>query len=320
MPRALITGITGFAGSHLADHLALDQQWEVWGIGLPSDSLRNVAHLGDRVHVELADLSDLEVCKSLLDMAQPTHVFHLAAQASVARSWSEPATTLVNNITAEANLFSALSKSSLRPRVLIVGSADEYGLVDSDQIPIDEATALRPINPYAVSKITQDFLGLQYYLSHQIPVIRVRPFNHIGPRQAPGFAIPDFSRQIARIEIGLQEPVIQVGNLEACRAFSDVRDVVIAYHLALCKGSPGAVYNIGSDQPVRIADVLNMLLDMSSAQIRVEQRTDRIRPSDIPILSCNSDKLKRDTGWKPRYTLDTSLQDVLDYWRKRVAQ
>jgi len=319
MARALITGITGFAGSHLADQLAIDQGWDVWGIGLPSDSLRNVAHLGDRVHIELADLSDIQVCHRLLKAAQPTHIFHLAAQASVARSWSEPAVTLVNNITAEANLFSALTASSLRPRVLVVGSADEYGLVDPDQIPISEDTPLRPINPYAVSKITQDFLGLQYYLSHQIPVIRVRPFNHIGPRQAPGFAIPDFSRQIARIEMGQQEPIIQVGNLQSCRAFSDVRDIVVAYRLALCEGAPGEAYNIGSDQPVRIADVLGMLLAKSSAQIRVEQRPDRMRPSDIPILSCDSSKLERDTGWKPRYTLDTSLQDVLDYWRTSVA-
>ena len=317
--RALITGLTGFAGSHLADHLLSQPDWQVFGVGLPTDSRRNIAHLGDRVSLVPADLGDYATTVALLREVAPSHVFHLAAQASVGRAWSDPAATLVNNITAQAHLLQGLVELGQSPRVLIVGSADEYGLVRPDELPITEDTPLRPVNPYAVSKIAQDYLGYQYHLSHQLPVVRVRPFNHIGPRQAPGFVVPDFCRQIARIEAGQQEPRLAVGNLEAYRSFADVRDVVVAYRLALTEGRPGQVYNIGAGEPVSMGDLLTLLLSMSEVPIAVDTDPDRLRPSDIPCLSCDCQRLRRDTGWVPRYTLEQSLQAVLDYWRTSPA-
>jgi GDP-4-dehydro-6-deoxy-D-mannose reductase len=317
--RALITGLTGFAGSHLADHLLSQSGWEVCGVGLPSDSPRNIVHLGSRVKLVQADLNDLDTTMQLLRELAPTHVFHLAAQASVGRAWSDPAATLVNNITAQAHLLHGLVELTMSPHVLIVGSADEYGLVAPEDLPINEDTALRPVNPYAVSKIAQDYLGLQYYLSHDLPVVRVRPFNHIGPRQAPGFVVPDFCRQIARIEAGLQKPVMAVGNLDARRAFADVRDVVVAYRLALTNGRPGQVYNIGTTEAVSMRELLDILLAMSTASISVRPDAERMRPSDNPHLACDSSRLLADTGWKPRYTLRESLAAVLDYWRNSVS-
>jgi GDP-4-dehydro-6-deoxy-D-mannose reductase len=191
--------------------------------------------------------------------------------------------------------------------------------VSPDDVPIDESVPLRPLNPYAVSKVAQDYLGLQYHLSHGLQVIRVRPFNHIGPRQGLGFVVPDFCRQIAEIEAGLREPLMRVGNLSALRDFTDVRDVVRAYHLALTRGTPGQVYNIGSGQAVAIQELLDRLVGASSATARIESDPDRMRPSDVPRLACDASLLHRTTGWAPGHTLANTLLDVLNDWRQRVA-
>ena len=289
---------------------------DVFGIGLPSDSLRNVSHLASRITLARADLGEYQTTLELLRDIRPSHVFHLAAQASVRRSWENPVATLVNNITAQANMLHAIVQLDLHPRVLIVGSADEYGLIAPEDLPINEGTALRPINPYAVSKIAQDFMGYQYYLSHNLPVVRVRPFNHIGPRQAPGFVVPDFCQQIALIEARRQEPLIRVGNLDARRAFSDVRDVVRGYHWALSRGQVGQVYNIGSARSVTIKELLDKLLEMSRVPIQIEVDPTRLRPSDIPELRCDSSRLAHDTGWQARYSLEETLAEVLAYWRE----
>ena len=324
--RALITGITGFAGSHLAEHLLSrtgEQAVEVVGVGLPeagagSPAGRNLVNVAERITLHCADLGDAAVARDLLAEEWPDHIYHLAAQAAVGRSWADPTETLVNNISAQANLFRAIVALGQRPRILIVGSADEYGLVRPEELPIHEDTPLRPMNPYAVSKIAQDYLGYQYHISHRLDVVRVRPFNHIGPRQSPGFVVPDFAQQIARIEAGLQEPVMRVGNLAANRDFSDVRDVVRAYRLALTKGVAGQVYNIGSSQAHAIGDILDKLLALSHAQISVEPDPDRMRPSDVPVTVCNCARLRACTGWRPVYALEQSLRDVLDDWRERV--
>jgi GDP-4-dehydro-6-deoxy-D-mannose reductase len=318
--RAFITGLAGFAGSHLADYLLAHTDDQVYGVSLPTDSTRNLAHILDRVTLSLADLSDYDTVRGLLDGLKPDVIFHLAAQASVGRSWADPAGTLVNNIAAQVNMLRAVTELGLTPRILIIGSADEYGLVSADDIPVDEATPLRPLNPYAVSKLTQDFLGLQYHLSHKLPIVRVRPFNHIGPRQGPGFVVPDFAKQIAEIEAGQREPVMRVGNLSAQRDFADVRDVVRAYHLAATLGQPGEVYNIGAGQGHTIQDILERMLKLSRVRLAVEQDPERMRPSDIPVMVCDSRKLERATGWAPTYTLDQSLSDVLDYWRESVRR
>lgn len=318
--RALITGIAGFAGSHLADHLLTHEGIEVFGVCLPGESTRNIESIVDQIVLYPTDLHDAVGVQRLVEMVRPDWVFHLAAQASVERAWANPAETLAINITIQLNLLQAIITLGLTPRILIVGSADEYGLVHPDDLPVDEETPLRPLNPYAVSKVAQDFLGLQYYLSHHLPIVRVRPFNHIGPRQGRGFVVPDFCAQIARIEAGLAEPIMRVGNLSARRDFTDVRDIVRGYYLALTRGVPGQVYNLGSSRAQAIQEILDLLLGMSRTVVRVEPDPERLRPSDIPTLVCDSSRLYAATGWAPEYTLEHSLQDALNDWRARVCQ
>jgi GDP-4-dehydro-6-deoxy-D-mannose reductase len=273
-----------------------------------------------RIALYPADLSDYGRVRELCARIRPDHVFHLAAQASVERAWLDPAATLVNNIVAQLSLLRAIAELRLEPRILIVGSADEYGAVREEDLPIDEETPLRPINPYAVSKIAQDYLGYQYYLSHGLQVVRVRPFGHIGPRQGPGFVVADFARQIARIEAGLQEPVMRVGNLSAQRDLTDVGDMVRGYYLALAKGKAGEVYNLGSGRAYAIGEILDKLLGMSRVVVRVEIDASRLRPSDIPILVCDSRRFREDTEWRPERDISDTLREVLDYWRKRVRE
>jgi len=317
-PRALITGVAGFAGSHLADLLVGRGDVEVHGILRPDDGTHHLSHLGDCIRLHLVDLRNYAGVSEAIDEIEPDMLFHLAAQAAVGPSWERPADTLIGNITMQLHLLQAVLAHGLAPRILVVGSADEYGRVTTDDLPIDEDTPLRPLNPYAVSKIAQDMLGYQYHLSHGLHVVRVRPFNHIGPRQGLGFVVPDFARQIARIEAGLQDPVVRVGDLSARRDFTDVRDMVRAYVLALERGAPGAVYNIGSSRSHTIRDVLDMLLRLSTRQVRVEVDTERLRPSDVREARCDCRRFHADTGWKPEIGLEQSLRDVLDYWQERV--
>jgi len=313
--RALITGVGGFAGSHLSDYLFDKTDWQVLGCVLPG---WDCSHLDRRVTCLELDLRDREAVRAMLEQVTPDVIFHLAAQAFVPVSWQDPWDTLENNIRAEANILDGLVKLGAKPGVMVVGSNEEYGLVRPDELPLREDSPLRPNSPYAVSKVAQDFLGLSYFLSHGLPVVRVRPFNHIGPRQAEGFVAPAFAKQIALIEAGQQEPVIRVGNLDVQRDFSDVRDVVRAYHLAVTQGQPGQVYNIGSGQPRAVKALLEMLLSLSAQPIRVEIDPARMRPSDTPVAYCDASKLRAATGWEPRVPFEQTLRDVLDDWRVRI--
>jgi GDP-4-dehydro-6-deoxy-D-mannose reductase len=318
--RALITGIGGFAGSHLAEYLCNNVGMEVAGILSPRGRADNLAALGDSVSLHRADLLDSDAVAALLDTVQPDRVYHLAARASVGASWQDPASTLHNNIMAQLNVLRTLAESGARPRVLVVASAEEYGRVGPYDLPVDEATPLRPVNPYAVSKVTQDYMGLQYYLSHDLSIVRVRPFNHSGPRQELGYVVPDFSSQIAEIEAGTQEPRLKVGNLDAERDMHDVRDTVRAYYLALEHGQAGEVYNVGGSQAYAIREVLDRLLALSHVPVQVEPDPGRMRPSDVPRIVADCSKLERETGWVPAYSLDRTLRDTLDYWRDRVQR
>ena len=257
--------------------------------------------------------------EALLQAVRPDWVFHLAASSSVAASWEDPAETLTNNLGAQANLFASLVRLDRLPRVLVVGSADEYGAPEHDDALLDEGAPLRPITPYGVSKVAQDYLALQYHLSHGLPVVRVRPFNHVGPGQSPAFAIASFARQVARIEAGLDEPVLRVGNLESRRDFTDVRDVVRAYGLAIEQGRPGEVYNIGSERSVALREVVDMLLGMSRTRIEVELDPSRTRPVEARAYRCDSSRFRRLTGWQPSIPLEQTLRDTLNYWRGQEA-
>jgi GDP-4-dehydro-6-deoxy-D-mannose reductase len=267
-----------------------------------------------------ADLRDPEGVRALVDEVQPDYIFHLAAQSFVPASFSDPWDTLENNIRAELNLLEAVRRSERDARMLVVGSNEEYGAPRPEELPQTEDSPLRPNNPYAVSKIAQDFLGLQYYLAYGVPVVRVRPFNHTGPGQAPRFVVPAFASQIARVEAGLQEPVMQVGNLDAARDFTDVRDIVRAYHLAVTQGESGEVYNLASGQPQSVQGLLETLLSYSKTDIRVGRDPARYRPVDVPVVYGSSEKFYHRTGWEPQVPFEQTLRDTLEYWREQVGK
>jgi GDP-4-dehydro-6-deoxy-D-mannose reductase len=316
--RALITGITGFAGGHLAAHLLARGDVEVFGAA--HDRGHGVDHLGRPVSVVIADLRDRDVVEDLLLHVRPHHIYHLAAQAYVPAAWQAPWDTFENNVRPELNILQLILHEELRIRLLVVASNEVYGAVSPDELPVDENTKLEPRNPYGVSKVAQDLLARQYYLSHGVDVIRARAFNHLGPRQSPQFVAANFARQIAEAEAGFREPVVRVGNLQAQRDFTDVVDVVRAYALLMEKGQSGEAYNIGSGQPRSVQTVLDNLLAMSSVQVRVEPDPARMRPSDVPVIYADISKLRKDTGWQPTISFADSLSRVLAYWREIVRQ
>jgi len=316
--KALITGITGFAGSYLAECL-LAKGYEVSGTYLTDDGLVNVDLIKKKINLIKADLSEEQSVFDVVRKVSPTVIFHLAALTSPTDSFKNPTATLNNNISLEVNLLEAIRKFNLlNTKILIVSSADIYGRVASENLPIDEETPLCPTSPYSVSKIAQDFLGLSYFLSYKLKVIRVRPFNHIGPRQSPKFAVSSFAKQIAEIEKEKKEAYLSVGNLEARRDFTDVRDMVKAYALTIEKGVVGEAYNIGSGVSYKMSDILNRLISMSTKKIAI--RTDKalLRPSDDPELICDNNKFRKLTGWKPQVSLETTLKETLDYWRNII--
>lgn len=317
MKNILITGISGFAGSFLAQHLlSVSAEDKISGTYLSGNGLRNIENLKHKIQLEKVDLMEKDQVDRLVKNTNPSVVYHLAALASPSESFKDPSRTFHTNISGQINLLESLRKNSLKDtRVLIVSSAEVYGIVKETDLPIKEDIPLNPVSPYAVSKIAQDYLGLQYHLAYGLNIIRVRPFNHIGPRQAPNYAVSSFAKQIAEIERGEKEPVLKVGNLGTRRDLTDVRDIVRAYVEILEKGKPGDVYNIGSGKSYRIGEVLEMLLGLSDKEITVEVDKSRLSPVDIPDNLCSIDKLTKDTGWLPKIKLETSLRDVLDYWR-----
>lgn len=319
--RALITGITGFAGSHLAEFLLAEHpEVEVYGTYRWRSRMDNIEHLAGKIHLLETDLRDLTAVTHALEKSRPDYVFHLAAQSFVPASWTAPHETLGTNVTAQTNLFEAIRALKLDPVVQIACSSEEYGLVLPDEVPIKETNPLRPLSPYAVSKVTQDFLAYQYFQSYGIKAIRTRGFNHTGPRRGQVFVTSNFCSQVASIELGLQEPVIRVGNLDAVRDFTDVRDMVRGYWLAVTKAKPGEVYNLATGHGITIRDLLGKILAQSKVEVKVETDPERLRPSDVEVLIGDSSKFRADTGWEPRIPFDTTLTDLLNYWRETLAR
>ncbi len=316
--RVLITGITGFVGSHLAEY-ALVQGAEVIGSLRWRSKTENIDHLRERITLIESDLRDLFSVRTLLERARPDYIVHLAAQSFVQASWETPAETLYTNAISQVNLLEGLRHLPGKVRFLVIGSSEEYGLVYPDELPIRETNPLRPLSPYAVSKVTQDLMGFQYFKSYGLHIVRARAFNHSGPRRGDAFATSNFAKQVAEIEAGLREPVVRAGDLTPTRDFSDVRDIVRGYWRLLETGTPGEVYNLCSGKDRSIEWVLRFLIRQSSVT-DVEVRVDpaRLRPSDVPMLRGSAEKAAKAVGWEPQIPLEQTLTDLLDYWRQRV--
>lgn len=317
MKKALITGITGFAGSHLTE-LLLQEGYSVFGTIRPRSKTENIDHVNGRLKLYDADVQDSHSYYRVLSDIKPDYIFHLAAQAFVPTSWGSPANTMEVNVIGTIHLFEAIRRAKIDPIVQIACSSEEYGLVYKDETPIREENPLRPLSPYAVSKIAMDYLGYQYYKSYGIQIIRTRGFNHTGPRQGDIYICSTFAKQIALIEKNKQKPLIKVGNLESYRDFTDVRDMVKAYLLAVQKCKPGEVYNICSEKTWQAKQILEMLLKMSKKKIKIKKDTERMRPSDVEFLLGDCSKFKKLTGWKPKISFEKTMKDLLNYWRKRV--
>jgi GDP-4-dehydro-6-deoxy-D-mannose reductase len=318
MKRVLITGITGFVGSHLAEFL-LEKKLEVHGIERWRSKTDNVEHIKNRLKLVDADMRDAHSIEKVISDVEPDYIFHLAAQSFVPTSWNAPADTMTTNIIGTINLFEAVRKSRCDPRIQVAGSSEEYGLVFPDEVPIKETNPLRPLSPYGVSKVAQDRLSFQYHKSYGLKTVITRAFNHTGPRRGDVFVTSNFSKQVAMIEKGTQKPVIKVGNLNARRDFSDVRDVVRAYWLSLQKCKFGEVYNICSGNSRTIQSLLDLVLSLSRKRdIRTEKDPSRMRPSDVEVLQGDCTKFKKTTGWKTEIPFEKTMEDLLNYWRERV--
>jgi GDP-4-dehydro-6-deoxy-D-mannose reductase len=315
--RVLITGLTGFAGSHLADYCLSRGGIDVHGIIRWRSRTENIEHLGHRVTLHECDLRDATSTRDVVEAVGPDYIFHLAAQSFVPTSWKAPSESLITNVIGQLNIFEAVRKLDLKCRIQLACSSEEYGMVYEHEVPIKETNPLRPLSPYGVSKVGQDLLGYQYFMSYGMDVVRTRGFNHEGPRRAPVFVMSDFAKQIVDIERGNRKPVILVGNLEAKRDFTDVRDMVKGYWLALEKGKPGEVYNICQGKCWSMREMLDELLELTRVKVEVKQDKNRMRPSDVMLLLGDCSKFHADTGWTPEIPFAQTLRDTLEYWRAR---
>ncbi|MHB8834758.1 MAG: GDP-mannose 4,6-dehydratase [Candidatus Methylomirabilia bacterium] len=316
----LVTGAAGFGGSHLVEHL-LEHGEHVVALDHPEARPEHLATVRDRIEYLVCDLAggDAEAVRSVLGGREFKEVYHLAGLASVRRSFGEMRRTLEVNALATLNLLGALLRQGTPPRLLLVGSAEQYGIGPAGGAGFSEDSAQQPVSPYALSKVWQEALGCFYARTERWPILMTRTFNHTGPRQGPDFVCADFARQIARIELRLAEPVLRVGNLDAARDFLDVRDVVAAYCLVLQRGVAGSVFNVCSGKLWRIADLLKILLGHAVIKIKVEVEVARHRPIDIPVLLGDPGRLIRETGWGPHRAMESTLNDLLEYWRERTA-
>jgi len=315
--KVFITGIAGFVGSHLAE-LLLSKGYEVHGLCRPRSRTDHIETIRSKLTLEDADLLDSHSLYTTVARIKPDYIFHLAAQSFVPTSWVSPSVTLEVNLVGTANLFESVRQAGIDPVIQIACSSEEYGLVHPDEVPIKETNPLRPLSPYAVSKVAMDYLGYQYYQSYKVRVVRTRGFNHTGPRRGETFAESNFAKQVALIEKGKQEPVIRVGNLEAQRDYTDVRDMVQAYLMAVEKCDPGDVYNICTGKAIRIGDMLNLLISLANIKVEIKNDPSRMRPSDVPVLIGDNTKFVSKTGWKDTIPFEKTMADLLDYWRKNI--
>jgi GDP-4-dehydro-6-deoxy-D-mannose reductase len=312
--KALITGGAGFVGSHLAEYLA-DQGEEVIALIRPAEEdSTDLASIPSRLRVERADLRDADRLFQVLRDTKPQRLYHLAAMSSPSESFGDPSLTYDVNFGGTLNVLLALRRLEIDCRLLFVSSAEVYGPVKSEDLPLREEMPFRPSSPYAGSKAAAEVLTLQFFQNYGIPIVRVRPFNHTGPRQSPSFVCSSFARQIAEIDAGLRDPVVHVGNLKVSRDFSDVRDIVRGYYVLLEKGEPGEVYHLGSGRAVLIAEILQTLIRTSTRHIEVNVDKSKVRATEAPAIWGDISKAASAVGWKPERSLESTLRDLRSYW------
>lgn len=328
-PRALITGITGMVGSHLADHLLAETDWDLHGLCRWPSPLGNVEHLldrvnrHDRVQFVYGDLNDPLSLVRVVELTRPDYVFHLAAQSYPKTSFDSPLDTLSTNVLGTCALLEAIrTNPEVDPVVHVCSSSEIFGRVPREKLPIDEDCSMHPASPYAISKAGTDLLGRHYAEAYGMKVLTTRMFTHTGPRRGDVFAESTFAKQIAMIEAGLVPPVVRTGNLESLRTWLDVRDAVRAYHMLVTVDPvPGAYYNIGGSHTCTVREMLDVLVGMSTVEgITVETDADRLRPIDADLQVPNTEKFRTHTGWEPRIPFETTMRDLLDYWRGRVKR
>ncbi len=310
--KALIIGAAGFVGGYLADHLQNECGWSVCVTKMPQEVC-----LIENVEIYNLDILEKQAIEQLLEQVAPDYIFHLAAQSSVAVSWKRPDLTVDVNIKGCVNVLEAIRNMEKKPRVLLIGSGEEYGPVKQEENPVKETQMLQPGNIYAATKVCQNMIGKIYADAYQMDVMMVRAFNHIGPKQAPLFVVSDFCKQVAEIEKGQKEPVMYVGNLSAMRDFTDVRDIVRAYAMLIQRGTAGETYNVGSGKAIEIRELLNKILQLSTKEIKVEIDEKKLRPVDVKIVEADVSKLVEETGWARRFELEDTLKDILEYWREQ---
>lgn len=341
MKKAMIIGAAGFVGGYLIDYLDQKCGMEVVVTKLPHEEIEQPGDKKalfhnrvevpnsegefceeptskDAIQIHNLDIMDKEAIVSLLFEVRPDYIFHLAAQSSVGLAWKNPGLTIDVNIKGSVNVMDAIRELYYKPRVLLIGSGEEYGHIKAGETPIGEANMVRPGNIYAATKACQNMIGNIYARAYDMEVVMVRAFNHIGPTQAPMFVVADFCKQVAEIELGMREPVMYVGNLEAKRDFTDVRDVVRAYALLAEQGIAGETYNVGSGHAISIREILDRIIAMSGSDIAVEIDANKLRPVDVPIIEADISKIKDLTGWMPEISLEQTIRETLDYWRERA--
>jgi GDP-mannose 4,6-dehydratase len=327
--NAFITGFTGMVGSHLADYLLANTDWEIFGLLRWRSQLDNIAHLlprankKDRVHLVYGDINDMASMTHIMNAVKPDYVFHLAAQSFPKTSFDAPIDTLNTNILGTGRVLEAIRLSKLSPVVHICASSEVFGRVPREKLPINEECTFHPASPYAISKVGTDLLGRFYAEAYGMTAMTTRMFTHTGPRRGDVFAESTFAKQIAMIESELMAPVIKVGNLNSMRTWSDVRDAVRAYYmLVTVNPTPGAYYNIGGTFHCTVGDMLKTLISLSKVKNKVEivEDPERLRPIDADLQIPDTTKFTEHTGWKPEIPFEKTMSDLLDYWREKVSQ
>ena len=313
--KALITGINGFIGSYLAEHL-LAKGMSIHGTVHDLTRIENIAHLKDKITLSKCDVRDRVTVKKVIRKSVPDFVFHLAAQSRPDISWKNPRETMETNVMGTMNIFESIRGLKLDPKILVACSSAEYGFITKNEGSIKEYHQLLPLSPYGVSKVAQDLLAYQYFQNYNMKTIRVRIFGTAGPRKT-GDVCSDFARQIAEIEHEKRKPIVHVGNLDARRDLTDVRDTVEAFWLLMERGKIGDVYNVCSSKAYKIGDILNKFLEMSEIGIKVKVDPKKLRPSDEPIIVGDNSKIRKDCRWRPKIPIENTLEDTLNYWRKQ---